>query len=114
MVPRAQQAKLIPLLHVLRSLKSSDRVIILAHLDDETRDGLYATINSVLKSDKVPIETKLILNRKLRPHSGCLKHITCDKTSAKIKKKNLTQMGGGPLKVILQAALPLMLDLFPR
>ncbi len=109
-----QKTQLLPLLNVLKSLKSSDRVIILAHLDDETRDGLYVTINTVLKSEKVPIETRLKLQNKLKHHQDCIKHITSDKTSPKTKKKKLTQLGGGPMKSIIQAALPMMLNLFPK
>ncbi len=111
---RKQKTQLIPLLNVLKSLKSDDRVIILAHLDDETRDGLYATIAAVLKSEKVPIETRLALHRKLKNHKDCLAHIVSQKTSSKVKKKKLTQMGGGPMKLILQTALPLLLRLFPN
>lgn len=114
MTRRKQKADLLPLLNVLKSLKSDDRVIILAHLDDETRDGLYATISAVLKSDKVPIETKLLLHRRLRNHREPLSHLISDKTSSKIKKQKLTQLGGGPMKLILQTALPLLLHLFPK
>lgn len=111
---RRQKTELIPLLNVLKSLKSNDRVIILAHLDDETRDALSATIASVLESEKVPIETRLHLHKKLRDHRDCLKHIISDRASSKTKKKKLTQLGGGPMKHILQAALPMMLQLFPK
>lgn len=106
--------ELIPLLSVLKSLKSSDRIIILAHLDDETRDHLYLTIASVLKSEKVPIQTKLTLKKKLHSHEDSLKHIIDNSVSKQTKKAKLTQLGGGPLKTILNTALPLMLDLFPK
>ena len=111
---RRQKTQLIPLVNVLKSLKASDRVIILAHLDDVTRDDLCVTVNSVLKSEKVPIETRLKLQQKLRGHSDCLKHIASDTASPNTKRKKLTQLGGGPMKLILQAALPMMLNLFPN
>lgn len=105
---------LIPLLNVLKTLKSSDRIIILAHLDEETRDALYLTIASVLRSNKVPIEAKLKLKKKLSPHKKTLRHLICETSSEQSKKKKLTQLGGGPMKLLIDTALPLMLDLFPK
>lgn len=113
MVPLKKKSELIPLLNVLKSLKSTDRVIILAHLDDNTRDDLYLTIESVLQSDKVPFEARIKLQKKLSPHKEQLRHIVDKSVSKQVKKKKLNQLGGNPLKLILNSALPLMLGQFP-
>ena len=114
MVSLKRKKEVIPLLNVLKSMNSTDRIIILAHLDDKTRDDLYLTIDSVLKSEKVPIQAKLNLHKKLHHHKGHLKQLTNKTISKQTKKKKLIQIGGNPLKIILNVALPLMLDLFPK
>ena len=108
------QQRLIPLLNVLKSLSSNDRIIILAHLDDETRDLLYLTISSVLRSEKVPIETRLKLKKKLLPHKAKFRVVTRQDASSQLRKKKLHQLGGSPLKLMIDTALPLMLNLFPK
>lgn len=105
---------LIPLLHVLKSIKSSDRVIILAHLDDKTRDAIYKTVSQVLKSKKLPIQNRLHLRDKLNTFKTDFRYITSSNGCQSKKKKKLTQLGGNPLSLVLDNALPLMLDLFPR
>ena len=111
---KQRKGELIPLLEVLRSLKSSDRIIILAHLDEETRDALSSTIASVLKSEKVPVETRLGLQKKLHRHGDSLSCVVDHAASGKERRRTLSQLGGGPMKVLLNAALPLLLDLFPK
>lgn len=114
MTSHTHRDNLIPLLNILKSMKSKDRIIILAHLDEETRDALCATINSVLTSAKVPIETKLKLKKKLYRHKDDFRHLSSEEATTSSKKKKLSQLGGNPMKVVLDAALPLLLDLFPK
>lgn len=112
-MPPLNKKSLLPFLHVLKSLKARDRIIILAHLDDETRDSIYKTISQVLRSNKVPIQNKLYLRDKLKSHKDNLRYLINQKKSSTQKKKKLTQIGGSPLSVLLNTALPLMLNLFP-
>ncbi len=110
----SRKSSLIPLLHVLKSLKSSDRVIILAHLDDHTRDAIYKTVSKVLKSKKVPIQNRIHLRDNLCSFKSDFRYLMSKDSSPIQKKRKLTQLGGNPLSLILDTALPLMLDLFPR
>jgi len=106
---------MIPLLNVLKKLPSSSRVIILAHLDDKTRDKLYRTITLVLRSRKVPADRRQFLKARLAPFKKQLDVISGKKKfSSPLKKSKLLQVGGGPMKHILSTALSLLLKTFEK
>jgi hypothetical protein len=106
---------LLPLLQVLKSMKPEYRVIILSHLDDETRDSLYETITDVLNSDRVPFRRRLYLKSKLSPYKDHLRYLADrNKNSGYGKKKRLAQVGGGPMSHVLKTAIPLLLNIFPK
>ena len=68
-------ARLIPLLQALQSVKPEYRVVFLAHLDDESRDQIYQTIDHVLRSDSVPFRKRLFLKSKLGEHRQDLRYL---------------------------------------
>lgn len=124
----------LPLLSVLRSLDTNDRIIVLSHLDESTRDAIYRTIVWVLQSTKIPLEHRLLLKKRLNPYKKELRNVsakvsksmvgrgrggggsnsTYRKTSKKTVQKadDLGQIGGKPLTHILDAAIPFLLELF--
>lgn len=104
--------ELLTLLRVLTSVSPEKRVIMLAHLDDVSRDSLYQTIDHVLRSQKVPARKRLFLKSKLNPYKTHIRYLASKKVSSVQKKKKLTQMGAGPMNLILKAAIPLLLNLF--
>lgn len=110
--PRFPRRELIPLLHVLNTLKPEHRIILLAHFDDKTRDGLYQTIQKVLVSDRMPLRKRLFLKTKLAPYKREFLQLARDARSNVKKKKTLTQVGGSPMRYVLQAAIPLLLNTF--
>lgn len=105
---------LLPLLDVLKSVKPEQRVILLAHLDDKTRDLLYQTIQRVLTSDRVPFRKRLFLKSKLSDHKHDLRFLADRRKSVGAKKRKLAQMGAGPMSYILKAAIPLLLNVFTK
>ena len=105
---------MLPLLNVLRNMTADHRQILLAHLDDKTRDGLYETISHVLRSNKVPFAKRLFLKSKLSPYKKDLRYLSNPKRTGAQKRKRLTQVGAGPMSHILKAAIPLLLNLFPK
>jgi hypothetical protein len=109
-----KKSVVLPLLHVLKSVKPEHRVILLAHLDDPSRDALYEAINRVLKSDKLPARRRRFLKSKLEPYKDHLRYLADASKSPARKKKRLTQIGGGPMTYVLRDAVPLLLDLFPK
>ena len=109
-----KQSLILPLLNVLRSVKADARQIILAHLDDKTRDLIYETIAKVLQSgEKIPPRRRANLKFQLSPYKDDLRVITHPKKSTKQKRKRLEQIGGKPMQHIIAAAIPLLLNLFP-
>jgi hypothetical protein len=111
---RHQKKVLLPFLHVLKTIKPRDRTIILAHLDDVTRDALYETIANVLSTPKLPMRKRLFLKSKLQPYKADLRFLADKKNSSSKKKKKLTQMGGGAIGHVLGTAVPLLLNLFAK
>jgi hypothetical protein len=109
---KSQRKIVLPLLGLLKGMKSSQRVILLSHLDDKTRDALYQTINSVLKSETVPARKRLFLRTKLLPFKSELRYLASKTKTSSQKRKKLTQMGGAPLGYILATAIPLLLNLY--
>jgi hypothetical protein len=105
---------LLPLLQVLKSLTSEQRTIVLAHLDDKTRDFIYETITTVLRSEKLPFRKRAALKEKLSPYKNDLRYISDKKKSRAQKKNRLTQLGGGPMAHVLKTAIPMLLNLFPK
>lgn len=105
---------LLPLLEVLRSMKSEHRPIIFAHLDDRTRDDICAVIRKVLTSSELSRKKRLFLSRKLDAHKDTLRILADQRRSRRVKKKILPQIGGGPMSSLLTTATsaPLLLSLF--
>ena len=110
----AEGKVILPLLNVLRSIKPEQRQILLAHINDKTRDLIYKTISEVLNSERVPFKERLRLKKNLEPYKGDLRYLTHPKKAKKGKEKKLNQIGGGPMNHILKAAIPLLLNLFPE
>jgi len=110
-----QKKVILPLLGVLKNLKAADRIIILAHLDDLSRDSLYETINRVLsQSSPLPSSKKKLLKKKLWTHRDDLRYLTSQKKSKREKKRRLVHMGGNPLGYVLKTAVPLLLNLYGK
>lgn len=109
---------IIPFLHILRNLTSEERVIVLSHLNDQTKDSIYKVISLVLRNKKVPFSDRLKLKVKLEPYKKALRYVTNKKSiggggkQSATKTKQLFQIGGEPLGTIIDSAIPLMLDLF--
>ena len=105
---------LLPLLNALRSVEPKQRIILMAHFDDKTRDAIYETIAHVLKSEKVPFAKRLFLKSKLTPYKSQLRILANKKKGSLQKKKKLAQIGGGPMSHVLSTAVPLLLNLFSK
>lgn len=103
---------LLPLLNALQTVKPEQRVILMAHFDDKTRDAIYETITHVLKSEKVPFAKRLFLKAKLSPYKNELRFLADKKKGAVKKREKLAQIGGGPMSHVLKAAVPLLLNIF--
>lgn len=103
---------ILPLLHILKSLKPDQRIIVLAHLDDKTRDILYQTIVWVLRGKKLPHGSRQYLRSKLKSFQKEFRYLGDAGKTERSKKKKLMQIGGGPLKHVLSLAVPLLLDTF--
>lgn len=104
--------KLLPMLQVLKYMKPSDRIIVLSHMDDNTKDDLYKTITHVLTSDMVPPRKRKHLTDKLAPYKKILHYLRSPTASAISKRKKVVQLGGDPLTYVLKAAVPMFVNLF--
>ncbi len=103
----------VPLLHVLRSVRPDHRVILLYHLDNESRDAVCEAVSRVLLSPKVPLKKRLFLKSKLKPYKTDLRYLADRTRPSSGRRRRLTQLGAGPLRHVLLTAVPLLMNLFP-
>ena len=104
---------ILPFLNILRKLSSEDRVIILAHLDDQTKDIIYKTVNFVLRNKTLPIADRILLKKKLFPYKKDLRYVSQRNIGGGGgKSSRLFRIGGEPLGAVLDKAVPLLLNLF--
>lgn len=104
--------QLLPMLQVLKQMKASDRIILLSHLDDYSKDAIQKTISHVLTSDAVPRRKRKLLIDKLAPYKKRIMYLNSPRASSVGKRKTVVQLGGDPLGYVLNAALPLFVNLF--
>lgn len=103
----------IPLLNVLMKMDSEDRIIVMAHFDDATKDYLCEVISYVLHTNKIPFETRLALREKLIPYKKQLMTLSHrKKLSSKTKTRALSQIGGGPMPTLMETAIASLMNLF--
>ncbi len=107
-----QSQVLLPLLHVLESLKHEKRVIIFAHLDSQTQDAICRAIAEVLRSEKIPIRKRINLREKIKSAEEEFRYLADTRKSSKQKRKKLTQVGGGPMTHMIKATIPVMMHIF--
>jgi hypothetical protein len=99
------QESLLPLLHILAAMKSQDRIVIMSHLDDYTRDKLYVVIGTVLNSKDISSTSKnrIQLAFKNNAHKKDLEYILSDKfkNNHAEKNKRLLRIAGNPISPLL-------------
>jgi hypothetical protein len=104
--------KVLPLLRVLQDFKpKSRRSILLSHLDDESCEALYEAVANVMLSDRIHPTVRAKLKRILNRNREPLTILSDKEADPALKKRHLTQMGGGVLSLILSTAIPLLIDL---
>ena len=108
-----QRKTILPLLNVLETLSGDDRVIVLAHLDDCSRNALTSLISMVIRSKHTHDIERALLRQELAPYKKDVRYLIDTKFKNKKKKKeHLVKIGGGPLRTILQTGIPILLKLF--
>ena len=58
---------ILPLLSVLKDMRTDQRIIVLQHFDDATRDPLYEVIEHALRDSRLPARQRARLRTKLMP-----------------------------------------------
>ena len=107
---KAKKRRILPLLDVLQSLSPDRMKIVIGHLDNQTRDAIHETLAITLTSSKVPEQRRKLLRRRLKTYKDDLRRMMTVRQGPCTKRRNLMQMGGGPMKAMLKAAIPLLLS----
>ena len=98
---------ILPLLAILADLSATQRTFMLAHLNEKTLRTLCCVVDKVLHG-KFPSLVKENLSRKLSANKKSLRQLCRGRRlSEKSVRNHLTKMGGGPMKLILNTAVPL-------
>lgn len=106
--------RLLPLLSVLRSVSPEKRVILLSHFDDATRDAICRAVTFTLTTERLSKSTRKRLKQRLEPYREDFRYIIRPKGSPPGKRRRLLQVGAGPMNHVIRAAIPLLLNMFPK
>ena len=100
----------LPLLRILSELDSESLNIILPHLESNVREAIYTCVFKVIYHSKGRLNQDLRqqLNEVLRDKKDEL-DILARKDGDKLKKRRMLYALGHELRVILNAAIPLMI-----
>ncbi len=93
-------------------MKAEHRIVILSHLDDRARDQLCECIHEILYSSRVASRKRLRTALKLIGHSHDLRSVADSSKTRAHRKKKLVQIGGSPMSVLLNAAIPHLAEIF--
>lgn len=105
--------RVLPFLDTIKNIRPKQRVLLFSHLDNQTRDLLYASLTYLLTSPKVPVGTRLMLKKKLAPLRESFQTLINRGSSVSKKKKTLIQIGGAPsMTYAIRQVIPLLLDIF--
>ena len=102
---------LLPLLRTLKSINSTHRAHLIAHIDDRTCDALCETVSNVLSNPNVSAQKRRRLKKLLLPYKTALRVCADKGKSVGVRKKKLEKIGGFPLGAILGTAIPLLTQL---
>ncbi len=107
--------KWIPLFQVLATLNPARRVILLAHLNDETRDQIYQVVNHVLSGGpSMTVRKRRFLRSRLGPYKRHFRDLTNPRASKRRRKKAMYQVGGAPMTTVLRTAVPILFHIYSR
>ena len=107
-----QTENFLALLHVLNSMKHEHRVVLLEHLSDTVRDRIYKLITHILTSTHIPLRKRVFLKNQLGEDKEATRVFLNPKASSAQRRMTLCRVGGGPMKYMLRAALPVLLDMY--
>ena len=99
----------LPFLHTLKTIRPSQRAIILPHLDLAAFEKIFHAIITLLKSPRLSRIRQVELMKHLAPHKASLRFIANKAHPKKLRRHKIKQMGGGVMDTILENAIPLML-----
>ncbi len=111
---RSELVVYLPLYNALRKMKPDERVIVMSHFDDRTRDAIYRTVTEVLRSRSLAPQRRRNLARKLEAYKNEFRYLMDKRKGAVGKKRRLAQVGGAPMTSVLSTAVSMLSELFPK
>ena len=122
--------KTIAFYEILRELKPRQRLVLLAHLDQPSRQSLCDAVTEVLhRHEQVPSSVHTKLKRELMPYKTKLRSLACAPTAdaadvgsttasagrgsaaaAAVERRRLRMLSDVPLSLVLSVAIPLLVD----
>lgn len=98
---------ILPLLITLADLSATQRTFMLSHLNEKTLRTLCCVVDKVLHG-KFPKLVKENLSQRLKSNKKSLRQLCrANRLTEGTIRNNLTKMGGGAFRLILNTAVPL-------
>lgn len=103
--------EVLPLLYILRDMPISFRIIIMSHLNDESRDHLKKVLRNVLldKTDLEELYQEDVTNELENYVDDVCSVLNSPFKKPKCKQDCLLKIAGAPFQPVLNYAIPLML-----
>lgn len=107
---RSQSLSVCYLIDVLASLEPEERETIIPYLNEDGCKSIYECVHNALYNKDIPAEKRRQIKQHLKKDEGCYRSLLKTNLHAKTKQKKLCQVGGKSLGILLDAVLPLLIE----
>lgn len=108
-----KMAKYIPLYQILGELHPTKRQIVLNHIDDNSFqavcDGVHCILRESMSGKTLGTNLKQKLRGQAKQNRSQFKMFLNPSSSMKLRRRALTDVGGGPLAFLLSSIVPFLL-----
>ena len=98
----------LPVLKMLQSVSSEDRINMLPHLAKPVHEGIVECIYNTTCNKHIPMEWKKVIKRHTMKDAETYKYLLKPNINLRKRQMKLQQIGGSGLGLILQAAVPVL------
>lgn len=100
--------RVLPVLKVLETMSSEDRIKILPHLEHLVHDGINECIYNATCNKHIPMEMKKIIKKHTMKDAETYKYLLKPNITSRKRHAKLQEIGGSGLGLILRAVVPVL------
>jgi len=100
--------RVVPVLKLLQTMNSEDRIKMIPHLADDVQDGISECILNATCNKSIPMELRKLIKKETMKDAEKYKYLLKPNTSSRKRHAKLQQIGGSGLGLILRAVVPIL------